>query len=842
VLVRLALSVSLACWLSGCAPKPPQAPPPAVVARLPQQVVEPERPKGVQLVTLPRATPGVVRLALYIDAGARDAELPQTATLAAWIAESSDPQIKATLFPDVTELALLCSPEEVSLGIEKLARALAVREPTPDMLSRARTRLRDGQRRALAHDAYGTADRSALTALLGSAAAGFFPLGTADTDLIAASEAVPDFLHDHYGPERAQLVAAGDLDPHSVRSALSELDRTPHARMPRQNRALSAHEPPQLDVAFDQSAALSFALAAEDTRTLHAAVQRLSAQLSANTHDVNVSAQVFAARSGALALVHVASLYTEATLEHAARELVRLSQQPALLGSNALPAPKDDLISISREIGLRFGAEGDATPHTLHFAAGLSLRPSYDAGPTATPPAKGAHAQVPGDAERAQNLQGLWRAALAQAAPEARGDIDNYVAAVTLDNGAKIDVQFSQGESVAIAVRIGVGAELDSPLTHGQAALLSTLTSVACAGMGPELVRARFASLGATLEARVDSESYGLALTVPKDHYTEALDLALRCARTPSRDPHDLVYAGVLLQQRLKQADASWLLRARAAEVLAPRAPGALAPWGDPDRIANITSRDLEDSLFVQQSGARWAVAVVGPVQVRETVESIAQRLGDLSRTREAAASPLDERGAALEDTDAPAASSPLRRTPSPLWNAASVKLPTHLPHIHSVDGVKVLTVWTAHGRFEHTIGARLYARALAVLLGAMPGIQVLAHEGDVYRETGFAALGLHVEPRVVQALPRLLTSVARSMDDAWLARALKPGVEGALNADNIEQAQGATRAEHAARSRLGAHFESANTDDASRLFKALRDSRPGIAPMPGNTLDRRMD
>ncbi|MEY4579218.1 MAG: hypothetical protein RL701_3921, partial [Pseudomonadota bacterium] len=187
----------------------PEAPSARVAARLPQRVFD-TAPGGVRIASLPRATPGVVRLALYVDAGSRDAALPQTATLAAWLAaESAGSQLEATAFPDSTEIALACTTDGLQRCLTQLAAALAFRDPSPAALSAARQRLRDGLRRALARDKHEGVDRLALHALLGAAAQGFFPLGTADADLTAAGDAVQTFLRDHYGPTRVIVVAAG---------------------------------------------------------------------------------------------------------------------------------------------------------------------------------------------------------------------------------------------------------------------------------------------------------------------------------------------------------------------------------------------------------------------------------------------------------------------------------------------------------------------------------------------------------------------------------------------------------------------------------------------------------
>ena len=796
-------SAALAGTSSGCGREALQGPSPRAAAQLPQKVLD-TTPSGLRVASLPRATSGVLRLALYIDAGSRDAALPQTATMAAWLAaEAGGAQLEATVFPDVTEIALGCTADQLDHCIAQLARALALRTPPADGLGRVRNRLRDGQRRALASDPYAGVDRIALHALLGDAAPGFFPLGTPEVDPVVAADAVSDFLRDHYGPTRTLTVAAGDIQPEHVRDAVTQafnaLPQASRARTPRGLMGAGAAADPRIEVTMDDRSALSIALEATGTTQLRDVAQRLAEALAGDEPRIAVAGRVFPARTGALALLHVDATQPDLALARAARELSRLQVEPS--PQLAPPIQEDDLVGSSRELGLAFGAEGAPAPHTFRFAAGLALAAGFDAGPAAKAQ------QLTTSEQRMAQAQGVWQSAVKRVEPKTRGEIDNEVAAVTLDNGAAIDVQFTRGDMIAFAIRVGLGAEQDLPLLHGQAALLATLTTTACAGMGLELLHSRFKNLGAELEPRVDSESYGLLVRVPNASFEPALDLALRCMRSPSRVSGDIVEAGALLRQRLRRADRALVLRASAANLVVPRAPGVLAPWGDPERIANVTARDLDQALRATQLGQRWAVAIVGAVDVRASVALVARRLADLAGS-----------------SDKPTSG----RADKPL-----PVLPTTLPHNRDGDGIKLLAVWTAQGPSGGELGARVFARATATLLAAVPGIDVLSQDAAAHQTTSFAALGLRVRPDLAAALPALLTGAARSVDDAWLEKALVPLVAQAASAQSAEQARFATRAEQVARQRLGARFGQPNADSAARVVKALRDSRPGIAPLP---------
>ena len=797
VLVMWALLwLSTGCATSTTASVLPQA---RTAAQLPLRVFD-KTPSGMSIASLPRATPNVVRLALYIDAGSRDASLPETATLSAWLAaQRASPALEATVYPDATELSLTCNTKALAACVEQLAQALTFRSPEPDALSDARSRLRDGQRRALAHDPLAGLDQLALRSLLGDTAPQFFPRGVVDSDLVAAGEAVPRFLSEHYGPERALLVAAGDVEPRQLRElAETHFARAPKAVLSRAPRSLVPLETSKLGVSFEEHGALAFALTGPDLSSLNDLVQQLQTHVSGVEQHISLSAYVFPARSGALALLHLQAADPELALDRVVRELSRLALEEQHEHTTLMP--RDDLTSSARELGFEFASGGAPTLQQIHFGAAIALAAGQDPGPA------GQDQRAEQENKRREHAQSTFERALAQLSPKLRGDSDEFAAAVTLDNGAHLDVQFSQGNAVALAIRVGVGAEQDPALAHGQAALLATLTSTACAGMGPELLHGRFAELGATLEPRVDGESYGVLVRVPTEHFEAAADLALRCVRTPSRDPRYLVEAGVQLQQRLRRAEASPVLRARAANLVSPRAPGALAAWGDPERIPNVSPRELEQLLQRVTFGELWAVAVVGPLPVRAHVTWLARRLADL------------------------ASGSPPKAA---RWSEPSAALPSELPRSKDGTHAKALAVWTARGAFQSALGAQLFSRALASMFSSVPGVEVLWRDADSYKETSFAALALRVRADLVLSLPNLLAGAAHSFDDAWLQRALEPAVADAQSAQSAAQAQFTVRAERTARLRLGATFGPARLEDARKQLQLLRDSRPGFAPLP---------
>jgi predicted Zn-dependent peptidase len=762
-------------------------------ARLPSQVLD-RAASGTRIATLPRPTAAVVRLSLFIDAGSRDASPPQAATLAAWIAAANGGAgIEATVYPDVTELALGCASSALDRCLDELARALATRDPSQSALSRARLKLRDTQRRGLVRDPGQAVDAMALHALLGSEARGFFSIGLPSDEPAFTPDSVAKFLRDHYGPTRALVVAAGDAEPARVRESVARsFGRLRPAAKPRTARELKPEVEPHLTVAFDAQAALAIAVAGRDEPQLNGLVSSLSQALSRYEPRIDLSGYVFDTRGGAIASLRVRSSDIELALDRVMRELARLKIEPTPAAPRRVIA--DDLINSSRRFGLSFGATASTVLRDFQFSTALLL----DAGPGSGP--KGQDTELETQNRRSEHAQLVFTRALGQAQPRTRGSQDEYGAALVAENGARIDVQFAQGPDVALALRVAFGAEQDPPLLHGQAALLATLTSLACAGMGPELLQGRLQQLGATLEPRVDPESYGLLLRVPKQHWQEGLDLGLRCIRSPSRDAPHFAEAALRLQLRLRAHAGALGYRARAAALIASGAPGRVAAWGDPGRIGNITARQIDLAARETQNGVRWAVGLVGPVPVRDAVDRIARRLADLPTGTLA--------------------------KPLPASPVASAEAGTG-PRATNATGVSAVVTWTATGKFQHPFGARLFARAIAALLSAVPGVEVLWQTGDIQAELGFAALALRLRPDVAPLLAQLLASAATSVDDRFIDKALEPAAAQAHAAQVAADAQLAVRAERAARTRLGATLAEPTAEDAQKLIQGLRAAQP---------------
>src|SRR5687768_3279072 len=83
-----------------------------------------------------------LQLALWLDAGARDVEPPQIATLAAWLAaDAAGADVEAEVFPDGIELTTSCRKRELAACLGRLQRGLSLRRPDPARFTAARDRL-----------------------------------------------------------------------------------------------------------------------------------------------------------------------------------------------------------------------------------------------------------------------------------------------------------------------------------------------------------------------------------------------------------------------------------------------------------------------------------------------------------------------------------------------------------------------------------------------------------------------------------------------------------------------------------------------------------------------------
>jgi hypothetical protein len=303
------------------------------------------------------------------------------------------------------------------------------------------------------------------------------------------------------------------------------------------------------------------------------------------------------------------------------------------------------------------------------------------------------------------------------------------------------------------------------------------------------------------LEPRVAAESYGVLLRAPSGVWQDALDLALRCARTPSRDAADFASAAVRLQAKFASDTGELKLRARVAAQIAPRAPGMIAPWGDPGRIGNITARELASAFRESEVGARWSVALVGEVPVDEASARIARRVSDLA-------------AGALPKVAEPGQFPPAQFVPPPS---------------EAVDTRTLLATWDVRGAFSHRLGAAVFASAMHAMLSLTPGVEVTWQDADVYPAGAYATLQLRVAAEVVPRIAALLAETATRVADPSVDEAVAKGAALASRAQSEAEGEASVRAEQLARSRLGAKQAPVARDQALSLVQAFRKVSPRI-------------
>ena len=205
--------------------------------------VEMREVHDLQLAALPAPTDGLVQLSLWIDAGSLDATPPQLATVAAWVAAKQSDAIVRTL-PHGTEFVVRCEIEQLATCVRRLAGTLGSASRGADQVPDLLGRLALTRRNANAN-LQRTTESTTLRALYG---AGADPLGTAEEDRSISPRAVADFISQHYGTNRAFLIAHGSLDgdalERAARDAFADAPRAEANRGPAsipQQQALSEY-------------------------------------------------------------------------------------------------------------------------------------------------------------------------------------------------------------------------------------------------------------------------------------------------------------------------------------------------------------------------------------------------------------------------------------------------------------------------------------------------------------------------------------------------------------------------------------------------------------------------
>jgi len=572
---------------------------------------------GLRLATVPRSTPGLVHLALFVDAGSRDASPPQLATAASWAAgEGLGPRV----LPDGTVFEVSCEVDALEGCMRQLAGALGTRQVSSDVAA-LHERLVAVRRRA--HTEEGRAgDLLALAAVLGDDAASFSPLGDAEDDDDVTASALEAFFADHYGPTRATLVAAGDVTGGGLRDAVrSAFTGAANALALREERSLDVDQGVHVNVTVGDQTVTSAALATQTGAAATSIARTLAeAERTGDAAGARMMVYGFGVRGGGLVIVRMAGRRPA----EAGRRLV------SALGRAALEAPPPQTIALppdprdsARLVGNAWLSGAGVSRDGAEIAIGIG---AVVAGGRAD-----AVSESDPDApvrERAERF--LSRAvddAWAHLSPELRGDQNDDGAAVALaDNGARVDVVRRPADTdVAVAVRFLGGGAADPPALHGRAALLAELSATACGRRSAAALREHLSALGASIAPLIDAESHGVVLRGPREHAFALVDLALACGLSPSLERADLVEARLSAIARVDPIEEV------AAAALAESMPGLVAPRGTVGTIQSVSQGALSRELEASRVGARTSVAIVGAVDVEEVVARTARRLSSLA-------------------------------------------------------------------------------------------------------------------------------------------------------------------------------------------------------------------
>lgn len=714
---------------SGARPLPTQPPPtPDAVQRL----------VGGSVVAVPRATPGVVRLSLWIDAGSRDAAPAQLATVAAWMA-ADRAEAQARVTPDGTEFWLECDRERDSLGacVRRLGSALRMRGVEPDELSAARQRLLTARRSAAAQPER-AATQLALEALLGDAVgAAFAPLGEATGDAALTETKVQMFAAEHYGPSRSLLVGVGDVRRAELEEAYAVFRVGGKAERPRATRTLDADDGLRVRLGRRNLAALAVLAPGPDAAA--SVAYRLRRQYPA------VKVQVHAARGATL--LHVLAPGRAKKPERWLARLVEAVRTHATEPSrlDARP-PEETLADLAREVGERWVA-GVATPGDQDWSVGAALVLAEQ-----PEPEKSENAHLAAVRKRAQD-------AIAELLPAGEQRLEGEVSAsrvdATLPGGTRVLVERQEGSRwFAATLLMAPGAENDPPDAHGQTALLA---SVAADGCGDSLgtgLDAHLEQLQATLSPVVDADQWGLSIRAPRAHWRAAVDLLCRCMLRPSFHARSVEDARVRLAGALGTREAL-AKQALAGKLGLPQAPGTLAPWGSADALRKVRRKQLRRQ---HRSAQALRLVAMGAMPAQDVALLASRRL------------------------------SPWRAGTPPKRGAPKPVLTPQLQGVRAdVASPQTLVVWTSKAA-PGSVAPAVVARALGEQLAGDAGTRVLWYGGGS-RGASWAALQIASDGATVSELPQRLVRARKRIEPK-----LRTMLENALRRRRSSQASPAGR------------------------------------------------
>lgn len=650
------------------------APPPPVRPR--PSPSAPVRVGDVELVVRERATEGRIATGLFVRAPEGTAALR---ALVGWILEARQPALSSRATPD--GLVLLARGEAASQRelLATLASALDTRSVTEEELAHALARLR-AHRAGRAHDEHALAQRLAIEALVGDR---LDPLGDPAGDDAIDLAAIEGWLAASFGLERALVVVVGTTTEEAARADVAAaLASAPHvaAAAPAADWRAGAARVAGGDHGFAAAATSTPDL--EEAARLAAWVPRLSPAARATAFPLRGRALVVASVEG-----------DDDELASLALALGRARELDEEAPSRTARSAEDEALAIGDAWLAQLTGRWDAQ-------VGLGLvRPGG-----------------PGDdgAEREDP------ALQAPAAPTSSRTIDGPAGESTLASGLRVRVRAVAGDEVAVTLAFDAGAALDPPREHGRTALLAAVLARSCEPSADE--------------SWVGADDFGVVLRAEAGHLERTLLRAVECVRHAREE---IAHTEGVRASAIAALSDDDRRRAWASRVLAPGAPGRIAPRGSAAGIAAASELDaaLEDAIDAR----RATIGVVADAPTEHLLD-VAEALG----------ASLAASNAALE-------------TPAPAAVATEDAFVTD-PELVRPEAIVALR---AEGRSE--VGAAAAATALAHALAAH-GLAVRAQTGGVSGGESYALVVVSGEDAALDALPH---TAALALAEATLPSAL---------------------------------------------------------------------
>lgn len=677
----------LAC---GCAHARPVLPPP------PPPRAELREAAGLSFAVVPLETEGLVRVSVYVAAGARDASVPGTATVAALlVADATSEATRAFVTTDTTELATVVEADELDRALAEAISGLVLRRPSDDAFERALDALRS-RRIAAARDPLRAAELAAVESLLGLPGRALDPLGSPEDPLPDADD-VRALLEARYVREHLRIVLAGDVDEREARAAIERVAT-------RIASSAIAAEPSHEHVAPRRATAelgtreiATLAILLPDEPRGGRFVDRLRDLVGPPDHG-RLAFSALPTREGLVVVAQAADVEDPfATLERLADAASIAEATPRA----ASPAPPDAVAS-ARELGLGLGAgpRGEVR-HAAHVVTrGPRTRPTREAP---------ADAAVEALAERAS--ESLARG-IAGARPEVRGAIDETRADVRVGRGAIVRVRrVARARSVGIAIRFHAPALVDDGAADGTKAVLARALARACRS-------------SVELEPFADAEGFGVSARGAEEAWLDAAGAFVPCVlgHELGEMAYDEAMRDVLAE--LRRAPFADDL-ADFARRLSPDLAASVAPLGSRLGLGRLDTTSLRLALNAARTAEHVRISVVGEVEPRAIVERLAPHLGAL----EAGEGPEPERTFELAEL-----------------------LPVH------AEAPFPLVLVVARANAEPAtpgVGRGLAARVSAIL--AELGADVLESRGDARGSEALAAVLVRIDERGLEHLPEAL-------------------------------------------------------------------------------------